>query len=104
MEKVTLSKSAREALKLLEGKSLQEKLERSFIQTLENRLAQCNTEILKFETKYGLTFVEFARAWDAGQIPNQYSYEVESDYCDWEALDMEKKKLLKALLNLKAAK
>lgn len=104
MGKVTLSKSAREALKLLEGKSLQEKLERSFIQTLEHRLAQCSQAILGFETKYGLTFAEFARAWDSGQIPGRYSYEVESDYCDWEALEMEKRKLLKALLRLKAAK
>lgn len=38
-----------------------------------------------FEKKYGTSFDGFKTAWDADKIASRYSYEVESDYWEWEA-------------------
>jgi hypothetical protein len=38
-----------------------------------------------FELKYFMSFEEFKRQWQAGLIPNAYSYEVEKDYWEWES-------------------
>lgn len=43
-----------------------------------------------FEAKYGLTFADFAQAWQEGKIPDKYSHEVERDFMEWEARRMEK--------------
>jgi hypothetical protein len=42
--------------------------------------------------------------WDEGKIENQHSYEIESDFMDWEMMVMEKKDLLTALSNLHTRK
>jgi hypothetical protein len=38
-----------------------------------------------FEVKYGLPFEQFARKWQAGEIPEAHTYPVEQDYWNWEA-------------------
>ena len=40
-----------------------------------------------------MTFEEFKYLWDKGEIKDKYSIEVEADYIEWEALEMEKKTL-----------
>ncbi len=32
-----------------------------------------------------MTFADFEKAWKSDQIPDKYSYKVESDYAEWEA-------------------
>src|SRR3990172_5663232 len=49
------------------------------------RLEETRTRITTFEQKYGTAFDEFAKKWEAGQIPDAYSYSVERDYWEWEA-------------------
>jgi len=100
MESISLSEALREALKMIEGKTTEEKIEYSIEEVLKHKLHQCNDDILSFEAKYGLSFEEFAAAWERGDIPHRHSYEVESDYIDWEALEMEKKNLLKTLAQI----
>ena len=34
----------------------------------------------QFEERYQMEFETFKQAWNEGQIPNKYSYEVERDY------------------------
>lgn len=68
--------------------------------TIVNRLEDYTRGILKFEGKYGVSFLEFERLWDSGALENRHSYEIESDYIDWEMLEMEKKELLTILSNL----
>ena len=39
-----------------------------------------------FEKKWGMDYAEFKRRWLDGLIPDAYSYAVEKDYFDWEAV------------------
>jgi hypothetical protein len=57
------------------------------------RLEAGQTAIKAYEDKYGMPFIEFKEAWEAGRISARYSYEVEGDYWAWEAADSEVKAL-----------
>ena len=67
---------------------------------LESRLGECNAALSGFETKYGMPFAEFVVAWQAGNIPQRHSYEVERDFMEWEARQMEHSDLLAAVQDL----
>lgn len=41
-------------------------------------------QIDSFEEKWGMSFTEFAQACEEGTLDDAYSYEVESDYWEWE--------------------
>lgn len=82
-------------------KSLSEKINQILITGIESRLETYTRDILKFEKKYGISFREFEKKWDTGKIANPNSYDVESDFIDWEIFEMEKKDLIKALSRLK---
>lgn len=82
--------------------NLEKKLGELLESTLENLLKNYSLQILKFEEKYGVSFVEFERLWDSGQIEKKYSYDIESDFIDWEMLEGEKGELLKVIANLKS--
>ncbi|MFQ5707068.1 MAG: hypothetical protein ACE5HO_06430 [bacterium] len=84
-------------------KVLKEKINDILLSAVESRLEKYNHEILKFEEKYGESFAEFEKGWDEGKIKDPHSYEIESDFIDWEMLEMEKKDLIKALSQLKNA-
>jgi hypothetical protein len=61
--------------------------------TVEHRLEKIDKAIRDYERKYGMSFEQFqARGEDKG-IPDQFSYEVESDYLEWEGLMSRRKKL-----------
>ena len=47
-----------------------------------------------FEQKYNMTFEEFKAKWHADQIPDRYSWEIESDYWYWEGAVTEENYLL----------
>ncbi|NOX20149.1 MAG: hypothetical protein GXO99_02645 [Nitrospirae bacterium] len=81
--------------------ALKDKIDDILLSALESRLEQYSREILKFEEKYGMSFKEFSEKWDKGEIKDKYSYEVESDFIDWEMLEMEKKDLISVLSRLK---
>ena len=59
------------------------------------RLEQIAEDIREYEQKYGLSFKQFQIRGQKGEIPDQFSYEVESDYMEWEGLMSRKKKLEK---------
>lgn len=84
--------------------NLEKKLEELLLATIKNLAQNYAIQILKFEEKYGVSFIEFEKLWDDGQIEKKYSYEVESDFIDWEMLEGEKGELLKLIANLKIHK
>ena len=84
--------------------SLRENIDVLLMSAVEGRLTKFNNEILKFEGKYGLPFHEFEKKWNEDKIKDRHGYEVESDFMDWEMLEMEKKELLSALSRLKGMK
>jgi hypothetical protein len=83
---------------------IKEKINTFLVSALESQLEKYTGEILKFEKKYGTSFNEFEKMWDEGKIENRHSYDVESDFMDWEMMEMEKKDLLTALSKLQAYK
>ena len=97
-----LNKYIYEALVSSTGESNLEKVvEDLMLEALESKTERYGREILKFEQKYGMSFSEFNKSWDAGQIEERHSYEVESDYMDWEMMEMEKKELIVTIAKLR---
>lgn len=85
-------------------KALKGKIDIILLSAMESLLEKYSREILKFEEKYGVSFIEFEKMWDKGEIKDRYSYEIEGDFIDWEMLEMEKKELLSALSKLRGSK
>ncbi len=81
--------------------SLKNKLNEILFFGIESRLEKYNREIVEFEEKYGVPFKKFESMWDNDELINRHSYEIESDFIDWEMLEMEKKDLMKALSQIK---
>lgn len=79
------------------GVNLEAKLENLTRENLEHQIRACNEELSRFEAKYGLTFADFIQAWQEDKVPNQHSHEVERDFMEWEARQMEKEDLLAAV-------
>jgi len=86
------------------GADLEAKLENLTRESLEHQLRACNEALSRFEAKYGLTFADFARAWQEDKMANKYSHEVERDFMEWEAQHIEKEDLLAALRKLSQPK
>ena len=79
---------------------IREKINSFLVSAIETQLEKYILEILNFEKKYGLTFMEFEKEWDEGKIKDKHSHEVEGDFVDWEMMEMEKKELLLTLSKL----
>ncbi len=81
--------------------TLKKNIDDILLSAVENRLEQFNNEILKFEEKHGIPFVEFEKLWNEDKIKDKFSSEIESDFIDWEMLEMEKKELISVLFKLR---
>ena len=62
---------------------------------IEHRLEKIEAAIREYERKYGMSFEKFQAQGENKGIPDQFSYEVESDYLEWDGLTSRKKKLEK---------
>ena len=100
---ITISDGILKALRFFGETNIERQITAFLEEVLLYKLKECNDLLLPFEAKYGMSFSEFDRAWETGRIPNPHCHEVESDYIDWEALEMEKKKILKLLLDFREA-
>ncbi|MCZ6679798.1 MAG: hypothetical protein O7E52_21410 [Candidatus Poribacteria bacterium] len=100
---ITVNDRLLKALQLFGETNIEKQMSEFLQEILVNKLKACNDQVLPFEVKYGMSFSEFDRAWDAGLIPNPHCHEVESDYIDWEALELEKRKILGVLVDLRRA-
>jgi hypothetical protein len=55
---------------------------------IDLKTARIRQQIQAFESKWGMTFTEFARKCEAGTLDEDpYGYDVESDYWEWEAAE-----------------
>ena len=98
---ITVNNQVLKALHFFGETNIENQMTAFLREVLFHKLKECNDLLLPFEAKYGMSFPEFDGAWENGHIPNPYGYEVESDYIDWEALEMEKKKILRLLVDLR---
>lgn len=67
---------------------------------LEHRLEKVNDRIEELEEKYGMSFDEFERKWETGEVEEKHSYDVESDYWEWEGLVTRRKRIREGLEKL----
>jgi hypothetical protein len=63
-------------------------------------LRDCNEHISRFESRYGQVFADFESAWDRGKIPDAHGYRTETDFIEWEALELEKEHWLATIDSL----
>lgn len=83
----TLHESTLRALTKLTGESRFDIAVRVTLKdSVAYRLEKIDKEIKLFEQKYGMPFDQFSAQGEDGLIPNQFSYEVESDYLEWDGL------------------
>lgn len=92
MTTATLQKKMEELLP--GGKSSYEELAK---QVLFSQLQEISRKIAVFEGKYNQGFEEFKKSWKQKNRKEKFSYDTESDYQDWEALDEYKRELMQAL-------
>ncbi len=93
---VPISKVALKALTELTGEPrFDVALHIALRDAVEHRLEKINEAIRGYEHKYEMPFEQFQAYGQAENIPNQFSYKVESDYLEWDGLTSRKKKLEK---------
>ncbi len=80
---------------------MEKRMEQLLLASIEGMLEDYTKKILKFEEKYGMAFSGFESLWDSDMLKDKHSHEIESDYIDWEMMEMEKKELLTILAKLK---
>jgi len=60
---------------------------------IDHRLEHLAEQIHALEQKYGTSFEQLDKRFQAGEIPRQHSYEVEQDYLEWEGLICRQRRL-----------
>jgi hypothetical protein len=58
---------------------------------VDRNLQACEQELVQLEIKYGLTYDEFRRRLEAGELGNEFAYPLELDAMRWSDLIAEKK-------------
>ncbi len=87
MRAETIDKPSNQILRLLTGKSrVNSALPLALKDLLRLKIQERQAQVGEFEKKYGMTFAEYEEACKDGRIKDPYSYEVEKDGWDWEAL------------------
>ena len=101
MKTVKLPEGVLAELDRIEGKNLTAKIINLLQQRISMQLRECDEQILKYETKYGMNYEQFEAAWKSDEITDRYSHEVERDLMEWEGFVLERKRWLSTLRNLK---
>jgi len=82
---IPISKVALEALTELTGEPrFDVALHIALRDAVEHRLEKIDAAIRGYERKYKMRFEQFQAQGQAKNIPNQFSYQVESDYLEWD--------------------
>lgn len=100
MEAVVLDSRLVERIRSFSGETVEAKIIYLARETIAAKLRECNERISDYEFRYGMSFEDFDAAWDKGGIPDKHSYQVESDFIEWEALEMEKQSWLSRIRDL----
>ncbi len=85
-----LSPAVQEVLDALEGDTVGHKIARLVYNESRRYLEACEREILELEMKYGMSFEEFQRRLQEGELGDPFSYPLEEDAMRWEDLIAEK--------------
>lgn len=90
MATLTIDEKTKKVLDVFSGDDYGERLSNLVKEGIRSKVRECNELISEYETKYKREFDEFEERWSSGEIEEKHSHEVETDYLEWEALEMEK--------------
>lgn len=60
---------------------------------VEHRLLAITSQLRAYESRYGMTFEQFQARGRSGELPAPTSYQIESDYFEWDSLVTRRSKL-----------
>jgi hypothetical protein len=101
MSAIAIPESVVHILDIIPGETNEDKLLQLLADNIINKIKECDSHIIEFETNYGMSFVEFKRAWKGGLLGSPLSYKLERDYIEWEGFYMEKKKWFSLLKEIR---
>ena len=99
---IHLPTKVRPLLDSMVGDTPEQKIAGLLLDAVRHNLEACEQERLELEIKYGLEYGEFKRKLDAGDLGNEFEYELETDVMRWDDLIAEKKHWLQQVRHLKA--
>lgn len=101
MKTLELPEELIQKLELIEGQNPSEKIRNLLRQAAVLGLKECSEALLRYETKYGLSFNAFKTAWADDQIEGKHTHSVERDFMEWEGYTLERETWLTVLRELK---
>lgn len=101
MPAITVPERIGHILDIVPGETSEDKLLNLLAESIAVKLKECDARIVEFETKYGMSFVEFEQAWREKVFDDPFSYSLEKDYMEWEGFSLEKRKWLSLLKELR---
>ena len=87
---IHLPTKVRPLLDSMVGDTTEQKIAGLLLDAVRHNLEACEQERLELEIKYGLEYGEFKRKLDAGDLGNEFEYELETDVMRWDDLIAEK--------------
>lgn len=101
MKTINIAEDLLDGLDFVQGNNAQEKIFHLIVNNVLLRLKECEESLFQFESRYGMDFEIFSKAWDEDEIPEKHSHEVERDYMEWEGFHGERLKLLRTLRTMR---
>ena len=98
---VDLSAEVGPVLDGIEGATADQKIARLLMGAIRQNLEACERERLDLEIRYGAEHEEFRRKLEAGELGDEFGFELETDAVRWDDLLVEKRHWLKQLNLLK---
>lgn len=101
MQSLKLSDKVFDKLKIIEGKEFDEKILNLLETNALMRLKECEEQIFSFESRHRMDFENFKNAWTEGSIKDKHSHKIERDFMEWEGFEIERKKWLNILKDIR---
>jgi len=101
MKTISLSEKIFDKLTTVEGKETDEKILNLLETNALMRLKECEERIFEFESRYGMDFEGFKRAWEKGTLRDKHDHRVERDFMEWEGFESERRKWLYTLQDIR---
>ncbi len=94
---IEISPTMRPVLDSMSGETLEQKIAHLLQAQIRHYLEACEHERLGLEIKYGLEYADFEQKLEAGELGDEFGYDLEMDAMRWNDLIAEKKYRLQQL-------
>ena len=102
--RIDLPLAVRPVLENITGNTPDQKIAHLLHGELRRNLQACEHEQLELEIKYGLEYEEFVRRLQAGELGDEFAYDLEMDAIRWSDLTAEKRHWLRQMNLLRSSK